>query len=157
MLISLLLYIGGGMVAGLCVFMVTQVMAQPAAPPTALAQCQSMLRVKQDVVTYAEQLAGQLLLRAEKAEQELVIMRQQLEAFQPAPTAKEQSMTEVARTHRGHPHTETLDKAMQVRGDELRTEIAALEAKRDMVLKEIVALQEHHAMIRPPTPLVNNG
>lgn len=89
MLISMVVYIFVGMIVGLCVFAVAQVTAQPAATPTALAQCQTVLRVKQDMVTYAEQLAAQLLLRAEKAEQEMVIMKQQLEALQAAPTAKE--------------------------------------------------------------------
>ncbi len=58
-------------------------------PPNALAQCQSVLRVKQDLVTYSEQLAASLLLRAEKAEQELAVVKQQLEAQQSAPKDKE--------------------------------------------------------------------
>lgn len=66
-------------------------------------------------------------------------------------------MTEIARTQRGHPHTETLDKALQVRGEELRAEVAALEKTRDTLLKEIAALEQHGAIIRPPAPLVNNG
>lgn len=57
---------------------------------TALTQCQSVLRVKQDLVTYSEQLAASLLVRAEKAEQELIVLRQQLEALQGgAPKEKE--------------------------------------------------------------------
>jgi phage shock protein A len=52
---------------------------QGTAPPPPLAQCQSLVRVKQDLVTYSEQLAASLLTRAEQAEQALTQAKQQQE------------------------------------------------------------------------------
>lgn len=52
---------------------------QAPSPQDALAQCQSVLRVKTDMQTQAEQLAGVLLRRAERAEQELAEVKKQLE------------------------------------------------------------------------------
>lgn len=78
----------GVMALGLMVGAVVS-LAQSPPPSSALAQCQSVLRVKQDLVTYSEQLAASLLVRAEKAEQELAMVRQQLEVLQPPPKEKE--------------------------------------------------------------------
>lgn len=83
---SLLVVVSLGVVL-LALWVSVLVQAQtPSAQP--VQQCQSLLRVKQDLATYSEQLAAQLLLRAEKAEQELATVKQQLETLQ-KPAAKE--------------------------------------------------------------------
>ncbi len=52
--------------------------AEAPTDPSPLMQCQSLLRVRQDASTHTEQLAAMLLARAEKAEQELAAVKQQL-------------------------------------------------------------------------------